>query len=268
MNNIKNMATLILGGLVFLPSVSYADSGFIPRASLAISDYSFVQAERPNVLNPATAGGITEFPEVSFDVTFNMLGVGGTFYHDKYYVDLSAQHSDKQSDKFVFGAFEESLKGDRQDYAITFGMKPLDALSVYVGYKVGISEAAGNQGTKLKFTEDGYFVGANYSWPVYSGTITVNLAVAQLDGKFEETAAPATLGFSAIGALDLDADSKATGLSYGITWSAPLTERLVYALSLDVNNYTFDEVRDDVVNPPDEFEEEFTTARMTLSYYF
>lgn len=253
-----------MGCAALTPTVAQAESGFIPRASIAISQYQLTQDARPN-------SGV-DFPELDFNVVFNMLGVGGTFYKDKYYMDIFLQHSDNQVDIFdenVGGlrVFEQ-FKGDRKDGAITFGMKVLDFRgSVYGGYKVGISEAAGDSQTTLRFEESGFFLGGNYSWAIGKGNLTVNIAVAQLDGKLEEKAplAGAALGVN----LDLDADSQATGVSYGVAWSAPISEKLTYSFSVDANSYTFDDVKDDAANdPPDELEEKFITAKLSFSYHF
>jgi hypothetical protein len=279
MNKIMTAALPVMGLAVLMPASSFAaESGFIPRASLAVSQYSFTQKERPNVLiaNVQT-NNQTEFPEVNFDVVFNMLGVGGTFYYDKYYADLFYQHSDYQSDEFVFPNavqnFVEEFKGNRRDYAFTVGMKILDFRgSIYAGYKVGKSRASGTQQTRLEFIEDGFFVGANYSWPIGNGNLTVNLAIADLDGELKEQAAPAlnVVGVNVVQNLDLNAESSATGLSYGVAWSAPMMESgWNYSVSVDANQYTFEDVKDNgTLNPPKEFEEEFVTARVTFSYNF
>ncbi len=263
---LKKIFTL-LPGMLFCSTTTLlqaAESGFIPRVSYAVSDYSFEQSERPDALNGS------DFPGVDFDVTFNMLGVGGTFYYDKYYVDLYLQHSDKQSDTFheYESGFEEKFKGDRKDYALTTGMKFLDnKAAIYAGYKIGVSEADGKQGTYLKFKEDGFFVGGNYGIPIKSyGVLTFNIALAYLNGKLKEDAAPSLDEFQ----LDIDADSNATGLSYGVSWSGVITDNLGYNLSLDANSYEFKDVKDNsaITPPPDKFEEDFVTAKISLSYYF
>lgn len=258
----------ITGAYHLIPTLAQAESGFIPRASIGVADYQFSQDARDQI----------DFPEVNFSVVFNMLGVGGTFYKDNYYIDLFFQHSDNQSDDFeenIQGTnFKERFVGDRKDAAVTVGMKILDFRgSVYGGYKIGVSEATSDLDTKLKFSEDGYFIGGNYSWPIGKGTLTFNMAVAFLDGSLKEDASAAAeafiQGLHPGAVLDLDADSKATGLSYGISWSAPLSERFTYSVSVDANNYTFKDVDDDLAtDPPDEFEEDFVTAKLSFSYHF
>lgn len=265
----------LLGNSLFAESIQ-----FIPRATLSIAKYDFTQSPRPNALAPTTINN-NDFPEVSFNVTFKMFGIGGTIFKDDYYFDLSYAKSLNEEDSFTLedaaipgGAFTEDFKGDREDYAFTLGKKILERRGgVYVGYKGGTSEASGNQGTDLKFKEDGFFLGGNYGWPISdAGVISVNLAYAWLDGELTENvtnplfASPAVLAVP----LDTNASSDATGLSYGISWSARINDKLSYSVGLDTKKYTFDDVKDDNPNtiPSDEFEEEFTSLSFSTYYLF
>lgn len=271
---------LVFAIFVLSGPLSADELKFVPRASLAVVSYDFTQSPRPNALAP-TGINNNEFPEVNFEVTFKMFGVGGTILKNGYYFDVSYQKSLNEEDSFTLedsalpgGVFTETFEGDREDYAVTFGKKFLDnSLGLYGGYKSGTSEASGNQGQVLSFKEDGFFVGANYGWRIANkGVLSVNLAYADLDGDLIEDvnnpafASPAVLAVP----LDTDASSDAQGLSYGLSWSSRLTEKLSYSLALDAKKYTFDNVKDKNPNaiPSDEFEEEFVGVTASLFYLF
>lgn len=280
----KYVVNVVVSGLIlictgFFHSSVIADKlTFTPRASLSIASYEFTQTARPGAL-ASTGINNDDFPEVKFDVTFKILGVGGTFFKNGYYFDLALQKSLEEEDSFTLidpglpgGSFNETFKGDREDTSITLGRKILDNRgAIYLGYKTGKSEADGNQGQHLSFEEDGLFIGANYSWVIPgSGVFSVNLAFANLDGDLTEEvtnpafASPAVLD----NPLDTNATSDAQGLSYGISWSSRLSDGLSYSIGLDARSYTFDNVTD--VNPAtipsSEFEETFINASFSLFF--
>ena len=282
----NHSASGIKSGLLFLVMLTLSgplladELKFVPRGSIAVVSYDFVQSPRPDALAP-TGINNNEFPEVNFNVTFKMLGVGGTILRNGYYLDVSYQKSLQEEDSFTLedpvlpgGVFTETFEGDREDYAVTFGKKFLDnSLGLYAGYKGGTSEASGNQGQVLSFKEHGFFVGANYGWRIGdSGVLSVNLAYADLDGDLVEDvnnpafASPAVLAIP----LDTDASSDAQGLSYGLSWSSRLTEKLSFSLALDAKKYTFDNVQDKnpIAIPSDEFEEEFVGITASVFFLF
>jgi hypothetical protein len=263
------------------PGISFAeDILFIPRASLSISQYNFTQSKRPGALAP-TGINNNDFPEVNFDVTFKMLGVGGSFLKKGYYFDAFYQKSLKEEDSFILkdpalpdGRFSENFKGDREDYTLTFGKKILDKRAgIYIGYKDGKSQAPGDQGQNLKFQENGFFIGGNYVWPLTKrGSISINLAYARLDGNLSEKinnpafASPAVLAAP----LDTNASSDARGLSYGISWSSRITDHVSYTIGLDTKKYIFKNVKDSNPNaiPSEEFEEKFRSLNFSGYYLF
>lgn len=269
--SINNFISFILGcSFICLSSLTFAaDYKFTPRSSLTLSDYNFKQTARNGALPPSVNGG--DFPEVAFEVTFKLLGIGGTFSKDGYYLDLFAQQSADEEDSFDFDAlaFSETFKGDRTDTAITFGKKILkNRGSLYIGYKTGQSEADGDQGQHLTFKEKGLFIGGNYAWPIKKlGVIVFNIAFADLDGDLKEDVTNASFApFN----LDIDATSDAQGLSYGLSWSANLAKNLNYSISINAQKYTFENITD--ANPAafvsDEFEEEFINTGITIFYSF
>ncbi len=262
---------------LFSLPVQASSVSFTPRASISLAQYKFAQSARPGALAPTGIHG-NDFPEVTFNVTFKILGVGGTFFKDGYYLDLLWQKSGNEQDSFTLQdpllpqPFVETFSGDRHDFSVTLGKKVLDNRgSVYIGYKTGKSEASGNQGQSLLFEEKGIFVGANYAWKVSdSSLLSLNLAYASLSGDLTEKvtnpafASPAVLTHP----LDINASSDAQGVSYGVSWSSRLTDTVSFSLALDSKNYTFNNIKDrnPAVITSDKFEEKFLTT--TLSLYF
>lgn len=282
----KYVSIMVVAGLIFsstgifLSTARADEMTFTPRASLSIASYEFSQTSRPGALAP-TGINNNDFPEVKFDVTFKILGVGATFFKNGYYFDLALQKSLEEEDSFTLndpglpgGSFNENFKGDREDSSMTLGRKILDnRAAIYIGYKTGKSEADGNQGQHLSFEEDGFFIGANYSWVIPdSGVISVNLAFADLDGELTEDVtnpafeSPAVLNVP----LDINASSDAQGLSYGISWSSRLSNSLSYTIGIDARSYTFDNIVDS--NPATitsaEFEETFISTSASLFFLF
>jgi len=234
---------------------------FIPRTWVGVANYSFKQDARLGVMPDGS-----NFPEVKFDVNFLMLGVGLTSVYKDFYLDFSYQGSSDESDYFNESGFSEKLTGDRTDYSATIGMRIFDNRgNVYVGYKNGKSDASGNSGTQLTFKEDGFFIGSSYGWIISDiGLLSVNIAYADLDGNLKEEPGP---GYPS--GLGMDADSEASGLSYGILWSSHLFNDIGYTLSIDANSYEFDHIKENsTTSLPDKIEEELITAKFSISYRF
>ena len=272
-------ASILVCSACLLPyqSLQASEISFTPRASVSLTSYKFSQTPRPGALAPSGING-DDFPEVTFDVTFKILGLGGTFFKDGYYLDLSVQKSADEEDSFTLddpaipgGTFTETFTGDREDFAITFGKKILDNKGgLYIGYKSGKSEASGDQGQHLSFKEKGLFIGANYGWKVSnSGHFSINFAFADLEGDLTEDVTNA-LFTSLPTPLDINATSDAQGLSYGLSWSSRLTDKLSYSVSVDSKKYTFDNIKDS--NPATitskEFEEELKSAMISVYFQF
>lgn len=277
-NNLLTSTLILITACVafYIPTSKADDLLFVPRATLSVASYKFTQSSRPGALAPTGING-DEFPEVEFNVTFKLLGAGATLVKDTYYLDLLYQQSLKEEDTFEFSDpssgvdFKETFEGDRKDYAITLGKKILDQRGgVYIGYKVGKSEADGDQGEHLLFKEKGFFIGGNYGVPISDyGVLSFNLAYAVLEGELKEDVNDANFPGVAV-PLDTDATSDAKGLSYGISWSSSITDNFSYSLGLDVRKYTFTNVEDSNPNaiPSDEFKEEFISGTLALYYLF
>ena len=246
-----------------IPQILPADElRFIPRTWLGVSDYSFKQAPRKGAMPDGS-----DFPEVKFDATLLIAGIGLTSVYDRFFLDLSYQDSSEETDNFTGANYFEKFEGDRRDYSTTLGMKILDYRgTVYIGYKNGKTSGRGKEGTRLTFKEDGFFIGASYGWVIANaGFLAINAAYADLDGNLKEVPGPRYPS-----GLHMDADNEATGLSYGISWNGKITEKMSYSINLDANDYEFNNLKDSSATKPlpDKVEESIYTGKISISYRF
>ena len=87
---IKQLKNLLLSIFILstptIPQSSLAkENNFIPRAWAGLSDYQFKQSPRKGALPDGS-----DFPEVKFDATFLMTGIGLTSIYDHFYIDFSS----------------------------------------------------------------------------------------------------------------------------------------------------------------------------------
>ena len=263
---IKSLIKLILSSFltvyIFPQNLQADEISFIPRTWIGVSDYSFYQSPRKGAMPDGS-----DFPKVKFDATLLIAGFGLTSVYDRFFLDLSYQDSSEETDSFTGANYFEKFEGDRRDYSTTLGMKILDYRGViYVGYKNGKTSGRGNAGTQLTFEEDGLFIGVSYGWIVAeTGFLAINVAYADLDGNLKEVPGPRYPS-----GLNLDADSEATGLSYGISWSAKISEKISYLINFDANDYTFNNLKDSTATKslPDKVEESIYTGKISITYHF
>jgi len=243
---------------------------FVPRMSLSVMQYEFTKPTTVNGL-----GDDKDFPEISSDLTFKLLGLGGTLFKDSYYLDLFYQTSTNESSSFTAedpaipgGTFSGNFDGRRKEYALTFGKKIFDGRAgIYAGYKDGKTGGPQSQEQHLSFEEEGFFIGGNYGWLVSDlGVISLNLAYAKMDGnRIQKT----NTGFEEQGfIIDLNGNGDTEGLSYGATWSSHLTDHISYSIGLEVRQYSFDNIKD--INPEIPFTDkaEETFSGVTFSTYY
>jgi hypothetical protein len=278
--NMRSFLYLLMALLFLLPlcssTVLAKDMLFVPRASVSVSQYEFTKPTTVNGLGPNFD---KDFPEVSFDLTYKVLGVGGTLFKNNYYFDLFYQQSSNEEATYTVevpdaGELTNSFDGRRRDFSFTFGKKILDGrAAIYAGYKEGKTGGSQSLGQHLSFEEDGFFIGGNYGWFISDiGVISLNLAYAKMDGNRTQKS---ITGLGSEGrpvyGIDLNGNGDANGLSYGATWSSRLTEHLSYSVGLEVRQYTFDNIKD--VNPnrnpfTDEVEETFSGITFSTYYSF
>jgi hypothetical protein len=114
------------------------------------------------------------------------------------------------------------------------------------------------------YSEDGWFLGGSYAWKISDvGTLSFSLAYADLDSTYEDNFGEKNFG------VDFQFEGDATGLSYGINWSQPLTDRVGYYIDLRRQDYDIE--AEGTINFPDataDSEEIMTTFTAGIQWYF
>ena len=247
--------SLLSTPLFLFPLAGHAiDIGFEPRISTGVMHYDFKSKGRDSSFG---TGGVNK---IDYNDNLVFLGGGGTVFIERFFGDVYYQQSndgevfqDETPTTFGFG-----LKPNRRDFAASLGFNIWPNFAVFAGYKYGKTENDGNifdgcqgfdqsgacvvdlfpngRGFSQKFEEDGPFVGAVYGWNVFDrGTLSINLAVAYLDADTDERLQLVS-GFDK---RKLSGD--AVGVSYGVSWSSSITQRLGYSIKINGYNYSFDD---------------------------
>ncbi len=179
------------------------------------------------------------------DPVFPSMVLTGSASWDKFYASLS--FADSLGDESIS---EEEDVGDasRTDLDLTVGYRLTDRWSVYLGYKDSETDIDFRlRDDDLRrdevYRKDGYFFGTTYTLPLNNaGNLSFNLGYVDLDtdntfladveDDDEEDNEP--LEFD-----DLSGDQKgdADGLSYGISWTIPVNDQLLFNTTFKVNNY-------------------------------
>lgn len=260
-----NYFRVAMVSLSLVPVAGYtADLGFEPRISTGVMRYSFENSGRDAIL----AG---ENGKINYDDELVFIGGGGALFFKRLFADIYYQQSnkgqifkDETPATFAFG-----LEPERQDFSISAGFSVLRNLAIFAGYKYGKTEnegevfgVAGFQGGRnfsQKFEEDGPFVGTVYGWNLGdTGTLSVNLAVAYLQADVEDRIQQSQDSFN-----ERKFSGHAVGVSYGVSWHAPITERLGYAVKLNGYTYSFDNFSN---NKDLEIDESMIGVNVDISY--
>lgn len=207
-----------------------------------------------------TFDGTTREGDLEADIP--SLALSLTAVYKKGYITLKYEDSldDVHADSDV-PFTDASTEVVRTDYSFTVGYNVWDSVNLFGGYMEGettftpearcipVSEPLEfcdvlNEGNiaqrqlyfglgdyEQKYTEDGWFLGASYAWKVKDiGTLSFSLAYADLDSEYKDNFFPEQDG-------DFKLTGDADGLSFGVTWSQPLTKRMGYYLDLRTHQY-------------------------------
>jgi hypothetical protein len=280
-NNVKKSFIFLILLLLILPIVGVeaaddlkknrsADFNFEPRIITGIMYYQYDERYRNS-------------DDVEWSDNMPFLGIGGRLGLNNFSVNGYAQWSDTGVDSFygVDDSFERDHNANfsRQDYAINLSYsidrlfnRHLGLLSVFIGYKVGRTRIGGtrryflvNQENRIRFNEEtdiktkGPTIGIAYGWPIgESSVLGIKVARAMLEGDYDSNLQTVTI--------------KPHGWTFGLNWSAPITNRLTYRLSLDGYSYPMSV---EVSTGPEqlyssiyEIEETVVSFKASLSYMF
>jgi len=211
--------------------------------------------------------------------TLPFVGGGVTAFQDKFFFDIYLQKafsgSDEATETYIDidsqGSYEgsESINADfdREESSFSVGYALGDQSAVFAGYrkartnfdqtfeKVRINYT--ETGTRdTNFTQSGYFVGGAYAFSVSErGTVTLNAALALLDGKYgyhENSVIELNSGTSNDDEYAPVFKGDTAGLNLGVAWKGRMFEQVDYTLGLD--GYSYDFEFDSIVNEGEKVE--------------
>jgi hypothetical protein len=244
-----------------------------------------VQAERSNrdlqfVVGAAAGYTVLSFP-VKLDqdlgfVSANLLA-GATY--GKWQLALNGTFSLEDAD---ISEEEDVGKANREDIDLTLGYQISRRWSVFGGYKRGetemdfVSREAEDDGVftlvSERYEQEGPYLGASFSWDFKTaGRLTVSLAYADLDATNSFGANTDDDEDDEVDAPEFDdlsgrVKGDTTGLSYGATWTMPLSASLLFQARLKVNDYQQD-IRYQGVTY-DDIDETLSSLHIGLAYIF
>lgn len=184
---------------------------------------------------PADAGG-------RFDVDMASASLGLTASYEDYYLTLNFEDSIDESftsTTIPFAGTQAAVK--YEDLDIIFGTHVVFGIKTFLGYSkdevisktVTSTLAAQSPRYVQTFKEDGFFVGASYSLPIYDkGTVSFSASYAFLDGVYDDN-------FTSPG-LDFEYEGDSEGSNVELVWRAPLTEKMSYFVDLRYQVYSFE----------------------------
>lgn len=175
--------------------------------------------------------------DVKFKPRFNTLVINATTFYSR--ASITAEHEVMLTSDPIYGADSlgaaNTVDFKREDSALTLGYSAWRGLTVFGGYKQGSTTTyalySALDSQVFTNTASGPFIGVNYGFRIGEGVLGVSFAYADLRGE-------TSLLFLGTG-VGTDVPGKTRGSSYGISWSAPLTQELQFRLSLKTNRYRF-----------------------------
>lgn len=191
----KKTILMLFMGLVGLQASNVnAETLFRPRASIGFANY---ELSSPN--------SATELSSSSYATA----GAGATLAIDSVYFDVATTTSLSAT----YDANGQDEDFSRTDAAFTVGYILGGGVSIFGGFKTGGTEYTNltANATKTTFDTDGVFFGASASFPVGSSVISVNGAIALLDGTLEDNDTNPTVQF--------DESADTVGVSLGAAYT-------------------------------------------------
>lgn len=283
---IRKITALSCLSLLFTSQMSSAQDLFenvrvVTGMSLGYSDFSF----------PEKLDHKISFPSATIPVALAM---------DNWQLSLNASTTLADAD---IAEEEDVGEASRKDLDFTLGYRVTKNWSVFAGYKYGKTEMQfiprdfgeevldddyeeESEGNELdidepeeeavdlsleSYSQKGPFVGASYSWQFEkAGRLSLSVAYASLNAtnnfaantdEEEEDDEPTEFD-------DLTGQVKGDtkGVSYGLSWTMPLSSNLLFQTRFKINDYQQDIVLDGVRF--EDIDETFTTLHVGLAYVF
>ena len=251
------LSILVLTSPFISPLVEAQDLIVLPRVTTGIMHYEYkagIEGQTSSIQD-----------KVTLDEELPFLGVGATLVYDKWAVDAYYQMTNTMDiddngtfpvgDEKVF--YSRNTELERQDFALTFGYSFARNWSLSFGYKYGDTGYDwtdherdgndGNVGTAFKennFVAKGPFLGVGYNLPLWKGVLALNVAAALLDGEITTSRSHQQGNSSAVTLINRErkeqVSANAMGITLGVNWIQPITERLSYSILLQGFKYDFE----------------------------
>jgi len=269
---------LVLFSIAILPVAGSAlDLTFKPRIEVGVMDYSF----KRDAINIDSKGlGVLSESGYELSSTMPLLGIGGTVFMDTFFMDVYLQKAFSGSDKAINSLYHEDASTldekrinsefDREEYSLSVGYAPGKHWAWFAGYRKSKTnftnptsrnnQSFDTQGEpdlairsnitdRIDFKQDGFFLGGVYAFSFgEQSTLSLNLALAQLDGKYDSRGNGGKAWFSWPDGHEsfrqdtrpqsLNFKGDTTGLNIGVTWNRQMGDNLGF--SLGVNGYSYD----------------------------
>ncbi|MCW8956546.1 MAG: hypothetical protein OQL09_06655 [Gammaproteobacteria bacterium] len=197
----NKILSLLFVGLASMQATNInAETLVRPRASVGFASYELSFSD-------PTLGSIS-------DTSYMTLGAGATFAQDNIYFDVSVTTALGASHDFT--EFDQDEDFFRNDLALTVGLVLDQGISVFGGYKSGETEYENPSATStlLSFETSGIFGGASMSFPSGNDVVSVNAALAFMEGTLTDND-------TAFTPYDETADT--IGLSFGAAYVKNIT---------------------------------------------
>ena len=201
---------------------AHADTLFRPRAVLGYAAYDLTTGASDRASS-----------------NYTTLGVGATLARDQFYVDaIVANTLNARYDNHDTNTVEDF---SRQDVTLTVGML-LENLSVFSGYKTGHTHYSTlAPGASSTFNTDGLFVGALLAFPLGNNLLTLNAALASMNGHWKLNST----------SLPINAKADTLGMSLGMAYTLYLSDTHGFLFKGAYQSYHFKDWNDSSATIPD-----------------
>lgn len=237
----KKFSVMLLALVSFAPS-SYAASSYVGDVGVSNKHMDVKIRDR------------------QFEASFVSLDLSSTVLRGNWFASIAVEQSIKDDIEVIDvvnttdGIEDHGLLFlSRQDFSLTTGYRLLPKMTVFAGYRRGLTRtylnAQRTQGSvrsdlvsRAEIKSDGVFAGVSFNHRFASGnSLGLSAAIAKLTGSatlsdpFADSANLATIA----NVPDV-IEGQALGLSYTLSWSMPVSNQTAINLRYKLHRYTFD----------------------------
>jgi hypothetical protein len=195
-----------------------------------------------------------------FNPSFVTINPNLTLAYKSFYASLSYDKSiSAEQETGATSGTATVTNYSRKDSTFTLGYRLNSSFNLFAGYTEGVNRFVATTAavvlivTDTTYTEKGPFAGASYTKAFGDkGNLGLSIAYGRLNGDLKIDVQPGS------GSARFTGDTK--GLSYGLSWSGPLTGSLSYRVALKETRY---EMKDPIT-----IKERYTSLFVGILNYF